>query len=127
MVICRRCSSVLPEYARFCEYCGCMLREQENVQTVLIDSNRTALFEHPPGESNDAHILWNPISDDDFSVVTVGEENPLSKDTFPPDLNFIFLADKEDREPKTLVLDSVPVIPGPSEGEPLSASDDRTP
>src|SRR5579884_2228549 len=125
MVTCRRCSSVLPEYAKFCEYCGCMLREQGNVQTVLLDSNRTALFEHPPGEIDDAQGLWDPISDIDFSVVPLGEESQLSKDTFLPNPNFIPLADKEDQQPKTLVLDSFPGIPGPSEGEPLSVSHDQ--
>src|SRR5436309_44184 len=125
MVTCRRCSSVLPEYARFCEYCGCMVREQENAPTALLESNRTALFAHPSWELDDAQILWDPISDVGFSAMAVGEESLLSKDTLPPDLNFISLTDKEDRQPKTLVLDSCPVIPAPFDGEQLSVSHDQ--
>src|SRR5947209_6439967 len=57
MVTCRRCSSVLPEYARFCEYCGYMVREQENVQTALLESTRNALFVHTPGELSEGELL----------------------------------------------------------------------
>src|ERR1051326_4242255 len=125
MITCRRCSSVLPEYARFCGYCGCMVREQESVLTALLDSNRTAQLEHPPGRSNDVQVLWEPISDADLSIVALSEESLLSKNTPPPDLNFLYPLEEEDPQAKTLPLDDAPTIPALAEGESLTVPYDQ--
>src|SRR5690348_12762061 len=125
MITCRRCSSVLPEHARFCGYCGCMVREQERVLTALLDSNRTALLEHPPGKLEDVQTLWEPISDADLSIVALSEESLPSRDTPPPDLNFLARVDEVDEQAKTLPLEDTPTIPGLPEGESLTVPYDQ--
>jgi hypothetical protein len=125
MITCRRCSSVLPEHARFCGYCGGMVREQEHVLTALLDSNRTALLTRPPVALDDDQTLWEPISDADLSAIVMGEEMLLDKQISLPELDLPLLLSEEDWSTQLLTSGDFPTVAAPQEGGPLPASHDQ--
>ncbi len=84
MITCRRCNSALPENARFCGYCGSLVREQGNAPTDALDSSQISLLLHRSTPLDDDQALWEPISDAALSTLVSDQEMLLSKDTPPP-------------------------------------------
>jgi Viral BACON domain len=125
MITCRRCSSVLPEYARFCGYCGCMVREQESVLTTLLESNRTALLDHPREAQDDGQTMWEPISDADLSAIVASEEMQLNKPALPPELSLPLLLSEGNWPTEALATGDFPVVLGPLKSGPLPVSHDQ--
>src|SRR6266567_2763926 len=110
MITCRRCSSVLPESARFCGYCGGMVKEQERVLTALLDSNRTALLDHPSAAQDDGQTMWEPISDAALSIMVASEEIQLNRPTPPPELSLPLLLSQGDWPTEALASGDFPVV-----------------
>jgi hypothetical protein len=125
MITCRRCSSVLPEYARFCGYCGCMVKEQEHVLTALLESNRTALLDRPSTAQNDGQTMWEPISDAELAAIVASEESYLNKPVPPPELSLPLLLSEEEWPTEALASGDFPVVSGPLKSGPLPAAHDQ--
>ena len=125
MITCRRCSSVLPEYASFCGYCGCRVKAQELVLTALLAGNRIALLDRPPATQNDGQTMWEPISDAALAAMVASEESELNRPAPPPELSLPLLLSQGDWPTEVLASGDFPVVSGPVKSGPIPAVHDQ--
>jgi hypothetical protein len=102
-----------------------MVKEQEHVLTVLLDSNRTALLERPSEAQDDGQTMWEPISDADLAAIVASEESYLNKPVPPPELSLPLLLSEGEWPTDVLASGDFPVVAGPLKSGPLPVAHDQ--
>ncbi len=83
MALCKHCNSVLPDAARFCGYCGCMVEEQGSVETELLAEMFDEIDINLNARTSSPGMIKN-LSDAGADSSTIIDDATLSADKHTP-------------------------------------------